>query len=325
MIKEQLQSQQPIVYQTLYHALRQHKLAHAYLFSGPQGTMKKEAAYFLAQSIICKGDDFACEQCETCKRILANEYADMKYIDGSETSIKKDDILNLQKEFNKTGLEQAGKKIYILNHAENATPDALNSLLKFLEEPTNDMTAILIVDQLDRVLPTIVSRCQIIPFRALGFNSCYQDVKDELDALDAYLLSMMLHQKEGILEASASEDYQHARYVFKEMLERFMKSSEDALLFLQLEGFPAKQKKYGKQSLQYVLDMLYIFFKECMKQTTDCKDEWYLKQMQTMLTKQVNIVALLQIIMHAKDLLLRSVNISMLIDQLLYEMKEVTQ
>lgn len=325
MIKEQLQRQQPIVYQTLYHALKQHKLAHAYLFSGPKGTMKKETAYFLAQSIICKGDDFACEQCDTCRRILQNEYADMKYIDGSETSIKKDDILNLQKEFNKTGLEQAGKKIYILNHAENATPDALNSLLKFLEEPTNDMTAILIVDQLDRVLPTIVSRCQIIPFKALGFLSCYDDVKEELDAFDAYLLSKILHQKESILEASASEDYQHARYVFHNMIERFLHSSEDALLFLQLEGFPAKQKKYGKQSLQYVLDMLYIFFKECMKQTTDCKDEWYLKQMQQMSQKQMNDVAMLQMIMRAKDLLLRSVNISMLIDQLLYEMKEVTQ
>ena len=325
MIKEQLQKQQPIVYQTLKHALNKQKLAHAYLFSGPAGTMKKEAAYLLAQSIICKGDDFACEQCDICKRIVANEYADLKYIDGRQTSIKKDDILSLQKDFNKTGLEQAGKKIYILDHAENATPDALNSLLKFLEEPTNDMTAILIVDQLDRVLPTIVSRCQTIPFIAAGFHTCYHEVKDLLDGFDAYMLSFLFHQKEGILQAAETEEYQHARYVFQQMVERLQHSTERALLFLQLDGFPAKQKKYGKQSLQYVLDMLYIFFKECMKQKTDCTDDWYIKQLHTMHQKDMNYVAMLQVIMRAKDLLLRSVNIQMLIDQLLYDMKEVTR
>ena len=174
MIKELLKEQQPVVYTTLKHALELDKLAHAYMFSGPAGTMKKEAAYLLAQSLVCSTHGFACECCDTCKRIAANEFADLKYIDGTTTSIKKEDIVKLQKEFNKTGLETTGKKIYILDHAENATPDALNSLLKFLEEPTNDMTAILIVEQMDRVLPTIISRCQNIPFTAPGFFSCYQ-------------------------------------------------------------------------------------------------------------------------------------------------------
>ncbi len=98
MIKDILKQQQPVVYQTLKNALDNDKIAHAYMFSGPSGTMKKEAAYLLAQSLICETEGFACETCNTCKRIAANEYVDVKYIDGSKTSIKKDDIIKLQRE-----------------------------------------------------------------------------------------------------------------------------------------------------------------------------------------------------------------------------------
>ena len=111
--------------------------------------------------------------------------------------IGSDDILKLQHVFAKTTLK-TGKKIYVLDHAENATPDALNSLLKFLEEPGSDMIAILIVEQLDRVLPTIISRCQNIPFTPLSASQCHAAVQEDLEALDAYLLSSMIRQKSEI-------------------------------------------------------------------------------------------------------------------------------
>ena len=325
MFKDVLKKQQPVVYHTLKNALESDKLAHAYMFSGPSGTPKKEAAYLLAQSILCEETGFACETCDTCLRVAHNEYADMIYIDGTSVSIKKDDILKLQTAFNKTGLETKGKKIYILDHAENATVDALNSLLKFLEEPTNDMIAILIVEQIDRVLPTIVSRCQNIPFTALNAKQCYQAVREEIPELDAYILSNLIRQKKDILLACESEDYQHALYVFKGMIERFSISLDQALLFIQVEGFPAKQKKHGKQSLIYMVDMLHLFFKDCMKDNRETSDEWYLKQMRLIQDKHINCVKMLQIFMQTKDKLLRSVNIQLLIDQMLYQMKEVTR
>ena len=139
MFKERLCKQQPIAYQTLENALCQDRLAHAYMFNGPSGTGKKEAAYLLAQSILCDAEGFACESCAICQRVLHDEYSDMIYLDGSTKAIKKEDIMKLQSAFSKTGLEGKGKKIYILDHAENATVDALNSLLKFLEEPNSDM------------------------------------------------------------------------------------------------------------------------------------------------------------------------------------------
>lgn len=323
MIKQKLKQQQPIAYQTLKNALHYDKLAHAYIFSGPSGTMKKEAAYLLAQSLLCEHEGFACEECITCQRVLQNEYADMIYIDGTSSSIKKDDIVKLQKAFQNTALEKQGKKVYIIDHAENATVEALNSLLKFLEEPSSDLTAILIVEQLDRLLPTIVSRCQNITFKAMNTKQCLEAVQSNVDILDAYMLSNILKQPDMVKKVSESDDYQHARYVFTKVVERYKVSLHEASLFMQLEGFPAKEKKYGKQALHYVLDMLYIFFKDCMQANIYIEDTWYQSQVESMREKNIVYTTILQVIMKTKDKLLYSVNLHLLIDQMFYEMKEV--
>lgn len=82
-------------------------------------------AQLFAQSILCKEriDGFACERCNVCRRIAEREYADYAWIDGSETSIKKSDIVRLQEMFVKTALEEDSHKIYVMNHVENATGD----------------------------------------------------------------------------------------------------------------------------------------------------------------------------------------------------------
>ena len=157
-----LARQQPIAWKTLSNALARQTFAHAYLFQGPAGTAKKEMALLFAQSVFCPHaeEGIACGQCDTCRRVAALEYADLSYIDGSETSIKKADILRLQENFSRTSLETSPYRIYIMDHAENATADALNSLLKFLEEPQPGIIAVLISDQPELLLATIVSRCQ---------------------------------------------------------------------------------------------------------------------------------------------------------------------
>lgn len=324
MFKDILKQQQPVVYQTLENALLYHKLAHAYLFYGPAGTPKKDTAVLLVQSLLCEEKGFACEVCDECERIKHGNYADMIVIDGSDTSIKKADIVKLQHEFNKTGLESHGKKVYMIDHVENATADALNSLLKFLEEPSGDMMAILLAEQLDQVLPTIVSRCQLIPFTPLTRQHCYEACQQELDGLDAYLLSSMIRNVEEIKEASESEDYQHARHLFKGFLDNYVISPYRSLLFLQLEGTKNSQKKLEKKHVQYLLSMLDLFFKDCMYPNGTIKDSWYLETIQKFHTMKIDYIQILQVLMNMQDKLLRSVNINLLLDQMVHEMKEAT-
>ncbi|MCI9292113.1 MAG: DNA polymerase III subunit delta [Erysipelotrichaceae bacterium] len=328
MIKEQLASEQPIAYRTLSHALMHNKIAHAYLFHGPSGTPKLECAYLLAQSLLCEHvdrDGFACEKCIACNRIKDHNFADMVILDGKNTSIKKENILKLQYKFHKTGLEHTGKKIYILNFAENATADALNSLLKFLEEPASEMIAILVVEQMDRLLPTIISRCQPIPFHPLTFDYCFKKMKKEMDILDAYLLSKMIRSLNEIRDVSESDEYQHARYVLEKFLSAFILSPYRGLDVLLQNGFDQKKQRDAKQSMRYFLDMLMVFYRDVMIENQMGSGGWYEKQLIEYRKKQTAVIKLLEIAMHTRDKLWKSVNISLLCDQMVDQMKEAVQ
>lgn len=328
MFKEILQIEQPIVFTTIAHALKDKKVAHAYLFHGPSGTPKKESAYLLAKSLICSHPDengFACEICDECRRIDENNFSDMIVLDGTTTSIKKENILKLQHEFMKTGLEHTGKKIYVLNRAENATPDALNSLLKFLEEPGSDMIAILLVEQLDRLLPTIISRCQIVPFQPLTWEYCFQISKEKTEELDAYLLSMMIRSPKEILVTQESDEYQHAFYLFKKFQTDFLSSPYYSLATLLQEGFDQKKTRNGKLCMQYFLEMLMTFYKDVLQGGSIVEDRWYLEMISSYHKKAYPASLLLECLLECRDKLFKSVNISLLSDQLVYQMKEVVK
>lgn len=327
MNKQQLKQEQPIAYRTLSHALKDDKLAHAYLFHGPAGTPKGAGAELLAQSILCANrddDGFACGECADCRRIKEHQMTDFIYLDGTSASIKKENILKLQHEFAKTGLEHTGKKIYMINQAENATPDALNSLLKFLEEPSGQMVAILLCDQLERLLPTIISRCQLIPFHPLSSEICFNLCKEELGELDAYLLSGMIHSPQEMKAVSESEAYQHARTLFFSFIEQSCTSLHQAHASLLKEGFDNKRID-GKQCMRYFLEMLMTFYRDMIKGNAIIQHELY----QSCLNKQKAIYRnpqhMLEILLTTRDKLWKSVNLNLLCDQMVYRMKNDIQ
>lgn len=328
MMKEQLAKEQPVAWQILSHALTSQKVAHAYLFHGPNGTPKLASAKLLAQSLICAHSDehgFACETCTECLRIQNEQFADLILLDGSQTSIKKEQILKLQHTLNKTGLEHTGKKVYILNYAENATSDALNSLLKFLEEPTNELVAILLVEQLDRILPTILSRCQLIPFHPLSMQTCFTLNREELDELDAYLLAHMMQSPKEGLECAETEEYQHSIYLFHHFVEQFLVSPYHALDLLMQDGFDSKKKRDGKRCMRYFLEMMMTFYRDLLQGGTYINDTWYLNQIAMYRKKAYPYADLLEILLETRDKLWKSVNLSLLSDQMVYQMKEAVK
>lgn len=194
MIKELLEKEQPIVYHALKSASEEGRISSAYLFTGPYGTPKYEAAILLAQSILCEeGNGLACEECNTCRRVKEGKYADLIVLDGKEETISKTMIDDLQEKFSKTALEENGQRVYIIRNAENATIAAQNSMLKFLEEPGSGVTAILTTDNVNKMLSTIISRCTQLPFLPLSNEEYYKQllqhgVKED----DAYFMSYIV-------------------------------------------------------------------------------------------------------------------------------------
>ena len=217
MIKELLKEKEPIAYLSLGNDLRNEKVAHSYLFYGELNPLKTEAAFLLAESIIEGNNNFADENSDLSKRIKNGNYFDVIYIDGYKETIKKENIDYIMDEFSRTSLEESGKKIYIISNINNSSIKVLNMILKFMEEPTNEETyAILISDNIDSLLPTIVSRCQKIEFKTRDYSNLIKDyMAVGFDEIDAYILSNIEHQFNKDIELN-DENYLLAKeYVYK--------------------------------------------------------------------------------------------------------------
>ena len=161
--KLELKEKQPIVFQVLKNSFSFDKMSHAYIISGSKGAPVLQTAIFMAQSIVCEckdEDNLACEKCVNCNKIANNSYADFKLIKGED--LKTDVTLSIQEEFNKSSIEKENKKIYIIDLIEKAPIASLNKLLKFIEEPQSNIIAIFTSNSVNQILPTIVSRCQVI-------------------------------------------------------------------------------------------------------------------------------------------------------------------
>ncbi|MCZ2970043.1 hypothetical protein NYY93_23830, partial [Acinetobacter baumannii] len=121
---------------------------HAYLFNGEAGTLKKETALLFIKSLFCleNSEGIPCNDCRNCDRINNNIHPDVVIISPEEGgSIKKEQIQQLHKEITYTSTELS-RKIYLIDRVEMLTTSAANSLLKFLEEPDGDTTAILVTE-----------------------------------------------------------------------------------------------------------------------------------------------------------------------------------
>ncbi len=321
-MKAKLQADQPIFYQTLHNCITSNKLSHALLLSGSKGASMLGAAKFIAQCKVCEHDVMACGQCDECRRIESQTYADLMILDGTQKSIKKEEVLQIQERFQKTALEANGNKIYILNRAENATIEALNSLLKFLEEPQGDSTtAVLIVEEIDRLLPTILSRCQIIPFRALKQEDCFNEALDfEVQREDAFVLSHFIKDVSVLSEASQSESYQKALAGVKYFLEH-MDALDLVLVWLDCEVF--NNKDLNKECLVYFIEILLVVL-DCSTHQIEVEFEWLETALVTIEKEKISVSAWVLILLETKDKCARAFNLGLLVNEMMINLKEVS-
>ena len=168
---------QEAVVRTLKNALQSGRIAHAYLFCGPRGTGKTSAARLLAKTVNCQNPQQGepCNICPNCREITENRSLDVIEIDAaSNRGI--DEIRELRDKVN-VRPSNSKYKVYVLDEAHMLTNEACNALLKTLEEPPPYVIFVLATTEAQRVLPTIVSRCQRFDFRRHTFRNTVQHLQ----------------------------------------------------------------------------------------------------------------------------------------------------
>lgn len=318
-----LKKHQPIIYQTFLNSFNAKKLSHAYLISGNPGTPLLEVTKYFAKSILCDDPDpLACNSCITCLRIDDENYPDFIVIDGSKGRIKKEEVSDIESQFEKTAFESKGIMVYILHLVENMTIEAVNSILKFLEEPGSEIYAFLTTNNETGILPTIISRCQVLRLKQID----RQEVIDSAIALgveqsDAELLSYFYNDPELIQESLEDSDDKDNYLDAKKALEEFLESLKDddyrASIYY-AQTYIVSQVKTLPEA-RFFFDMLGQVFEDILnikhnKQPILLSYDTILRELSV---KLPHIEESLLEILKDRNLLNMNVNVSLLIDNLI--------
>lgn len=248
------------------NSVNRDRLAHAYLFSGPRGLGKSLLAGTLAKFLNCenpvKNGDLlidCCDSCISCRKIDDFNHPDVHWIQAQKQSgkISIDEIRAMQKEVSLKAYE--GRfKIFIIQDAQRITEQAANSLLKTLEEPPPLSLLILISTNMSGLLPTIISRCQIIKFYPLKCESLRKILIEDygLDADNANFLSIASEGRLGEALRLREEDTLNKKnhiidQVFRVTLERSGRVNRRTSC---VEIFNIKDKKELAMQIKYLLN-----------------------------------------------------------------------
>ncbi len=164
---------------TLKNAVRQDRVSHAQIFSGPRGTGKTSTARVLAKAVNCLAEDLSvrpCNECAHCQSVMRGDFLDLIEIDAaSNTSV--DDVRELRDKINFSP-NQGRYKVYVIDEVHMLSTSAFNALLKTLEEPPDHAIFILATTEIHRIPVTVISRCQRHDFRRIPAQEIITQLKE---------------------------------------------------------------------------------------------------------------------------------------------------
>lgn len=314
-LKTQLQGQ-PILYQILNKSFQSKKIPHAFLLVGKNSTL---AAHYIAKSLICENDILACDECDDCRRIDQHNYGDFIYYNGKEETIKKGKVEYIQEQFAKSSME--GKaKIYMLENIENSTPEAMNSLLKVLEEPIPGVYAIFTCLNLSRVLPTIQSRCQVIQLLPHSKKLLRAELKKaDIPMDDVNVLCELFESYEECQEFIESEIFEKLKLEVFHFIDDLYFHRDNLIINAQthlLKEFKEKDK------IQLFLNMLVLGLRDLfhVKQSMDLTYPSFRNLFEKIDDEPENIIAKIELILNIEYLLDTNANILLLMDSMMYRL-----
>jgi DNA polymerase-3 subunit delta' len=238
----------------LKQSIARRRLAHAYLFAGPDGVGKKTCAQIFARALNClEGGEEPCERCTACNKEF---HPDIHLLEPKGASLRIEQIRELQNSVVYKPYE-GNWKLYLLEDADKLTEAAANSLLKTLEEPPAATIFVLLTAKPEKILPTIRSRCQQINFRPIGQEKILHFLAERYHEIDEKQRTLAASLAEGSLGKACSllEDQQALARV-EEVKELYQALGNDKLApFTIAEKWSSRKDELG--DFFQILTLLY--------------------------------------------------------------------
>lgn len=314
---------QPKVIRMLINSYQKNRLVHAYLFEGEKGTKKKEIALEFAKLLYCEDQGNVCDHCLNCQRIMHQNHPNVLLIEPDENILRKEQVLFLQQEYSKTNLEP-GPKVYIINEIEKMSTQAANSILKFIEEPMPDTYTILITDNIHQILPTIISRCQVLNFQPIPkadiINYLY---KHEVKLLIASICANLTNDLDMALNIAREERIIDIIKFVQELGQAYLTKEKNLLVLLENNKIDLYK---DKKVVEYFLDIFLMYMRDIEKLKIGNQDTVFKNDLALMLQNLHNIstedlIHNLKEILSAKINLNYNANLMLLIDNLFLNLK----
>lgn len=183
---------QPIATTTLARAIETNRISHAYLFHGEAGVGKETTARSFVNHLLCETRQ-ACGSCSSCQSLKRNNNPYFHVLE-TDTSIKIQEIRSLKRD---TQFKQEQYNVWLIKDADKMTLQAANSFLKLLEEPPEYVVWILLTTNLASILPTIVSRCQVISFPRLSDDIVRKLLQEKVNNADQSKIDLVARMARG--------------------------------------------------------------------------------------------------------------------------------
>ncbi len=242
----------------LLRALNSQHVAHAYLFEGPDGVGKKMVAMDFVCAQLCQSKN-GCGCCSACLKVESNNHPDIHLLAAEGQALKIDQIRKLQQDLSLRPMEANGKYC-LIDGAEHLTTGAANALLKTLEEPQPGTILILLTNQPDKLLTTILSRCQRLSFSRLPKHNLavILSSKLELDETQAKILASL---SEGSFKKALGTN----RELFLEKRRTLIQSLSALSAGSIIPTFSlADELEKDKEVLPDILDIFQAFFRDLL-------------------------------------------------------------
>lgn len=312
---------QKTVVRLIDNSFKNDRLFHTYIFNGSRGSLKMDAAMYFASLVLCDNGG-ACKECGECVSLEKWSNPHLYIISPDGDSIKKEQIEALEHEY---GFTSDHTRVFIIQNIDKATLTACNTLLKFLEELQENCYGILLTENINKIIPTIKSRSQIVNFLPISSDIVYNDLINKgYDEEKSTIISTLTNNRSLAMRYAKDKDIDSIINLVDELSECFENYNSAYIEFLSKAKF---LNTLDKDKNRMFFDLLIRVQNDKINMLINRKDNIVFKSLEfknIMLDRNLEI-KLLEIILKFRERLDSNANLDIIYTQMFVEIGEVLE